>query len=332
MQKKYIGLYAKDLSGHRKEYQNFIKEFIPAKTISLRELFFKREPVIFMMIEDSPLIYLFISIFRALFKFQSIGFLFRPLPVFNKKSLRMRIKYFFLSNLKKINAVKTLIIIPSQVNDRFWEICDGWIYDMQLWDTSKEQILTFNNSKMEKNNPFLQMIKPLANGRSVISAIGSQNKSKGFHIFAKLFIENPDIRENFIFIFGGKLDGYSEILKEFIEVGGLAIDRFITNDELINLYASSDLVWSLYDNEYDQASGIFGRAVQFGIPSVIRHGSLIHKLCKMERIPSLALNPHEIDLQSLQRFTKLDEIKGERFKNNFKNISINNLKKLIDFN
>ena len=52
----------------------------------------------------------------------------------------------------------------------------------------------------------------------------------------------------------------------------------------------------------------------------------------MEGIPSLALNPHEIDLQSLQRFTRLDEIKGERFKNNFKNISINNLKKLIDFN
>ena len=113
MQKKYIGLYAKDLSGHRQESQNFIKELIPAKTLSLRELFFKREPVIFLMIEDTPLIYLFISIFRALFKFQTIGFLFRPLPVLNKKSLRMMLKYFFLSNLKKINTVISLIIFPS---------------------------------------------------------------------------------------------------------------------------------------------------------------------------------------------------------------------------
>ena len=110
----------------------------------------------------------------------------------------------------------------------------------------------------------------------------------------------------------------------------MSFNRFVSEEELIALYASSDLVWAFYDEEYDQASGIFGRALQFGVPSIIRSGSLVDRLCKIEKIPSLALTTDNINLKSLEDFLKLDKIEGKNYKINFKNTSILNLKKAIE--
>ena len=283
------------------------------------------------MIEDSPISYLFISIFRSLFQLKTVGLLFRPLPIFKKDTFRMKIKYFFLRALKLIPKIQTLLIIPDSLHVKFEKICDGWIYDMQLWDISDNYVALYKNLRVNYNDSSLaSSIKLTANGRKVVCAIGSQNKRKGFDTFADAFIENSDIRNEYLFIFGGKLEGHTDLLERFEQSGGMAINRFVSEEELIALYSSSDLVWALYDEEYDQASGIFGRALQFGVPSIIRSGSLVDKFCKIEKIPSLALSTGNINLQTLEDFLKLDKIEGKNYKNNFKKTSILNLKKAIE--
>jgi hypothetical protein len=58
------------------------------------------------------------------------------------------------------------------------------------------------------------------------------------------------------------------------------INRFISDEELIELYKVSDTIWACYAPSYDQASGIFGRAVQFSVPVIVRDGSQVSKLSR----------------------------------------------------
>ena len=122
---------------------------------------------------------------------------------------------------------------------------------------------------------------------------------------------------------------HSSLLEKFKQCGGMAINRFVNEDELTALYASSDIIWAFYDEDYDQASGIFGRAVQFGVPSIVRYLSLVDRLCSIEKIPVLSLSSEKINLKSLERASYLDEINGMNFQKKFKKISINNLKNTL---
>jgi hypothetical protein len=74
-----------------------------------------------------------------------------------------------------------------------------------------------------------------------------------------------------------------------VQAGGYACDRFISNEELFDLYACADLIWCCYAADYDQASGVFGRAIQLGIPVVVREGALIHKFCLAQGLPCVAI-------------------------------------------
>ncbi len=71
--------------------------------------------------------------------------------------------------------------------------------------------------------------------------------------------------------------------------GGLLIDRRLDDAELESLYVVSDVIWSCYAPEYDQASGIFGRALQLGVPVIVRRGSLLHRFASGIRSPVLPL-------------------------------------------
>jgi hypothetical protein len=69
----------------------------------------------------------------------------------------------------------------------------------------------------------------------------------------------------------------------------MLLDRHIDDAELFCLYRNADLVWSCYAPDYNQSSGIHGRAVQLGIPVVVRKGSYIDALGETLSHPSLAL-------------------------------------------
>ena len=57
---------------------------------------------------------------------------------------------------------------------------------------------------------------------------------------------------------------------------------------MLALYSIADLAWCFYSPEYDQASGILGRALQFSVTPVVRKGSVSEWFCASERMPHIA--------------------------------------------
>jgi len=325
-----LDIYTHSLSGHRESYLNFFLNTFLSKKISKKDLLSTKSSVLFLMIEDSFSLYFFICLYRTILGRTTAGFLFRPKPVVANPSLKLKIKRIALSILKKIPTVKTLLIIPDSIHPKFSTISDGWIYDFQFWDLQEKDYKNFIALKEKKQVcPLFTSITNMKNGRKVLSALGGQDRIKGFDTFANTYIENKNIQKQFLFAYGGKVKGFNELAINFDKTGGYSKNEFISDDDFIALYASSDLVWTLYAEDYDQASGIFGRAVQLGIPVLVRTNSLIHKICILENIPHVAMIKEETSKLASIEIPSQNLQRGKEFRNAFKDKSITKLNEIL---
>ena len=66
-------------------------------------------------------------------------------------------------------------------------------------------------------------------------------------------------------------------MEELAACGAMVVDRHLSDPELESLYGVADMIWACYRPDYDQASGVFGRAFQTGKPSLVRSGSVIEQ-------------------------------------------------------
>jgi len=257
-----------------------------------------RDPVLVPMIEESFGRYAGVCLVRALLARRTVGLLFRPLPAIEGQTVRLRFKRAMLRVLRRLPGVHTLTILPFAVDPRFAEIASGWIHDLQLWDLQREEA---GGIRIETGE-LAAAIRRQAGGRLVCAAIGRQDKAKGFDLFVRAWLDDAATRKALLFAFGGKVDAACATDAEaFAAAHGFAANRIVSDAELLELYAAADLVWAAYDPDYDQASGIVGRALQLGIPVVVRSGSLIERMCRIERHPhiSLAANAGTVKPQDL---------------------------------
>jgi len=327
-----IGLYTGSLDGHRKSYLDFVLTLFPSIQIKSRDLITFKSPVFFLMVEDSFLLYFGVSLFRAFLGRKTVGLLFRPKPVAENKSVKLKIKRWALLILKKIDNIQTLLILPEETHPGFSEIADGWIYDFQLWDLREVDYQFYFDLKSDKvQTALFSDINSAKDNRKVICALGGQDRIKGFDVFASNYIENSRIQEEFLFAYGGKVKGLDALAENFRKVGGFSENRFVSDDDLMSLYASADAVWTLYAADYDQASGIFGRAVQLGIPMIVRKGSLIHQMCLLDSIVHIAMDKEEIASLTDTIIPQKNIDNGKRLRDKFKHISMQNLSKALGF-
>ncbi len=121
----------------------------------------------------------------------------------------------------------------------------------------------------------------------MIVSLGVQNKSKGYEILTDAI---PDLAaQDWFVVAAGKVSQDQQTRSTVLSHHGMmSVNRFLDDDEIIAAYAAADSVWCLYDPSYDQASGILGRALQFGIPPLVRQGSLSEAFCQAEDIPHIA--------------------------------------------
>lgn len=273
--------------GHRASYIAFLSRLFTLDRMGfcLRAVF-SRDPVLVPMVEESFPIYALTAVVRSLMGRRTAGLLFRPKPALEGAGLRLRTKYVLLRFLRMLPRVSTLTILPFSLEPRFAEIADSWIHDPQLWDLETTPTIL----EADSSEPLVAELRAVSAGRKVCTALGRQDRNKGFDWFTDLYAENQKLRNTMLFVFGGKVSGgLKSELANFVEAGGFACDRFVTDGELLNLYASSDLIWCSYDAGYDQASGILGRAVQLGIPVAVRRGSLSQRMCEQEQIKHVAI-------------------------------------------
>lgn len=294
-------VYSRSETGRRPAYFRVLERVFGARRVRLRSLLFARAPVLFLMVEEAFLLYVLIGLSRALLRRRTVGLLLKPGPLAVSPRWGNRWRRAVLQRLKRCRAVRTLSIVPFSVLPPAAAIADGYIYDFQLWDLSEEERKAVNALRAERR----------PGDRLVLTAIGSQCSRKGLDLFADIYARSARLRACYQFIACGKVAvadaEHAEVLREG---GGVTVDRFISDAELLGAYAASDAIWCLYPPVGDHASGVLGRAAQLGIPVVVRYGSLAHRLCIVENICHVPATADGVAERLAGPLPPRDEVRG----------------------
>lgn len=274
------------LEGHRGElYDLLARLFTTSHTSSFVRAVCSREPVLIPAVEASLMRFLALVMLRRVLGRRTAAFLLRPKPLIAPKSMRHRIKRMVMQFAIRLDRVRVVLFLPFEVQAGFAAVANDWIYDPQFWDLHFPETAESPNGRGQ----LAERVRAAAGKRQVCLALGRQDRDKGFDSFVRLYAGNAALRDRFLFVSGGSI---TPELKDdaalLAERGGLVIDRQIEREELFELYRCANLVWCSYAPHYDQASGIFGRALQLGLPTVVRTGSLLHIFCQQQGLAHLA--------------------------------------------
>lgn len=285
-----ITVHCASESGHRgRALEVLARHYAVTRT---RGLALGPKPMLFLVIEDAFARYVANALIRALLGRRTAGLLLRPEPAATGTSLRLCLKRLALRALRRLDAVSTLTIDPFDEIHPVDAIRDGWLYDFELWDLSEAERARILELKAgAAPDSLTAKISAAARGRPVLLALGRQDRAKGFPEFAARAARD-ETATCWQFVAAGVIAADCAADRAALEAaGGLVIDRRLDDDELWQLYAAADLVWAVYAPDYDQASGIAGRAAQLGIPVCVRAGSRLQAFCAAEGIAHLALAP-----------------------------------------
>ncbi|MFA3791369.1 hypothetical protein AB6T38_09650 [Aliiglaciecola sp. SL4] len=292
--KKNFIFYSKYESGHRREYIEYTGSYLGGIRGSLWKGCFSVKPFLFLMLEESPILFFLISNLRSILKLKTVGLVFRAKECLISKSVKHKIKKRLLTYLKSSKYITTYSIVPFYVCEQIKEVCDDWVYDFQFYDL--EYLLSLGNCNQKEK--FSRKLSENAKNRQIICAIGKQDCQKGFDTFMFNYINCKELREKYLFISGGKIDRKSidsKLIRQFELAGGIVFDRRVTDSELISMYEVSNYVWACYSPEYDQSSGILGRALQFKKKVIVRKGSVSEQICENLNANYIAL-PENSDI------------------------------------
>jgi hypothetical protein len=224
------------------------------------------------------------TLLRALLGRRTVAMFHRPNDCFRKDAFRYRVKRLLFQILSRLPNVEILTVLPFEVDPRFADVATNWIYDLQLWD------LLVLDHLATSETPLSAEVRSAAGDRRIVVAFGRQNQSKAFDYFARIWTAKPDIKDRFLFVAAGKvLPDCAASAQAFVAAGGLSIDRYVDDRELFSLYRIADIVWSCYAPQYNMASGIYDRAVQMSVPSIVRSGSLLATFGSLIDHPTLAI-------------------------------------------
>ncbi|MEY8216618.1 MAG: hypothetical protein RPR97_19305 [Colwellia sp.] len=274
--------YSMSESGHRLEYIKFSEVELGGSRVFGWDLLKTKRPLLFLMVEESFFLYVLVALIRSLLGRRTVGLIFRGRECVQRSSLRLKVKYWLMRTLKRINNIRSISIVPFYVTPKIENICDDWIYDFQFWDKDFLESLTHK----EEVDKAVKLIEAQAKGRKIICAIGKQDKSKGFDQFLRLYLSSEVLREKYLFVSGGKINGIDEsLVSKFEGSGGLLINKRISDSELVALYKVANVIWACYSPDYDQSSGVLGRALQYEKAVIVRGESIAEKLSKKYKSP-----------------------------------------------
>jgi hypothetical protein len=274
-------------SGHRAEYQSlFTTHFDLEPSLgrisgAVRKRLIKADRLLFATIDDDLFGYLWVSVLRAVSGRRTVGIYLRPQSCL-ARGAKAFVKRVLLGFLRRLRGVTTLSSIPFDLLEGQEKFVSGWLHDPQLWDLWEMPDLA--NPAMEEN------IKSLATGRPVLAFLGHISTLKGFPVLTAMVAARPDLARQYLIIVAGTLenDCRNEV-DQLVRLGVKVWPRRIEDSEMAEIYKNAALIWACYAPSYDQASGIFGRAIQRQRMVVLREGALISRYADVLDHPYLAL-------------------------------------------
>ena len=256
-----------------------------------------------LSIEDGVMSFFFISLIRALLRRKSIGIMLSPWDCYRPNKPSDKLRRFAFIMLKKLDHVKVICMIPFEMDERYRDIADDWIYDPEFWDMhaiEERRSVVRNIAKSVKNTP---------TGKLRLLYLGSASSEKGFDFLAKLFLENKHMFTKFDLSIVGKISKpYQHIARHLREAGAHVVDEFVSDERMFSFIKKSSLMWCCYSPNYDASSGIFGRAIQFNKIPLVRSSSRLEKLAGLLGKHAVTFEFGNVD-EALLQLNEID-IKG----------------------
>lgn len=254
--------------------------------------------LVFATIDDNYIGYLIIAVLRMLMLKRTTGLFLRPLQCFRTDHIKYYLKLVVFAIISRLPKIHILTILPFEVRREFGKVFKDYIYDPQIWD------LPFLKDKpTSKNSELKSAINGNKHGKRVIVYVGYIKEDKGFPLLADVLLSDSTVSEKYFLVAIGQVSpGCREYIRQLQEDGHYVIDRYAHDDEIFDLYSVADFVWACYHPAYDQASGIFGRSLQFGRFPIVRSGSIILQLALMYGLPVVAVDTSRI-MEAIIRFS-----------------------------
>lgn len=274
-------------SGHRAEYQALfmlIFGFEPSQgpiSGAVRRQLINANQLLFATIDDDLRGYFFVALFRSFSGRKTVGVYLRPQSCL-AKGLKPFIKVTLFRLLRCLPKITTLSSIPFDLLDGQQKIVSGWLHDPQLWDIV--------DASEHPDPTTTDTVRTLSEGRKVLAFLGHISTVKGFSLLAAMIMHRPSLAQQYCIIVAGPLESECrEQVNQLTQFGVTVWPRRLEEAEMAAIYAEADLIWACYNPSYDQASGIFGRAIQRHRMVVVRQGATITKYADILGHPYIAL-------------------------------------------
>ncbi|RWL22676.1 MAG: glycosyltransferase family 1 protein [Mesorhizobium sp.] len=272
--------------GHRESYVDTLSgitgltRLIEPRGISTLRTLVAAGSVLFATLEDDNAFFFAVAILRAVLGRRTVAIFMNPrrcfTPGFNSVVRRHAFRF-----LKRLRSVTLLSILPFYLDRRFASVADDWIYDPQFWDL----VSRIENAGWP-DSALAQEVKRQANGRPILVFLGGPSVMKGFPFLAKILQAKPAITDRLMIVIAGKVPADQKRFAELVsEAGGLVIDRYLTDDEVLSAKLCATCLWACYDPSYDSSSGLFGRAMQLGKQAIVRRGSYVDSIASHLNYP-----------------------------------------------
>ncbi len=217
----------------------------------------------FGTIDDDVAGFAHIALRRMMRGKQTAGIFMQPQTCL-APSVRARFKRWIFWLLSRAPNIDILSIVPFPAVDGASKVATDWVHDPQLWDAVDEA----DSGGCDSTAVFTQV----AGGRPILAFLGTVSRVKGIEHLAAIMTANSEVGRQLCIIVAGAVQPETrDAANAIAAAGGCVIDRRIDDAELFALYRSAKAIWCAYAEDFDQASGVFGRAIQFGRRPIIRN-------------------------------------------------------------
>lgn len=225
----------------------------------------RAERLFFGTLDDDVAGFAAVSIVRAFLGRRTGGLFLHPNTCWGS-GLKPRIKWILFASLSRIPNVTVLSILPYGLMPKLRNVSNGYVHDPQFYDQLE--------APPSADAGTLRSLTAAAAGRPILAFLGWGTQEKAYPALSQLAAQ-PGLADRVLIVTAGKIvESCAAAATRLRASGAVVLERFVSDEEMEAIYRSSRWIWNCYAPGYEQASGIFGRAVQHGRAVVLREGSV----------------------------------------------------------
>lgn len=265
--------HVSEAGGHR---QSFVDMFCPMFGLSpsIGRIGLRRfwqlvcaRRLMFGTLDDDLRGFIAVIVARALLGRKSCALFLRPNTCL-EPGFKSRTKWGIFAILSRLPQQTLLSILPFELTPGLKNVATAYVHDPQFWD----QI----DADVEPDDAATQLIEDSRSGRPLMAYVGGMTPAKAFPYFAELYAGSAELQNALaVLALGSPHADCRTSVEQLKSTAALVWDRRVSDEEILSAYCTSDIIWVHYAPGYEQASGIFGRAVQWQCRVILREGSKV---------------------------------------------------------